>query len=188
MPSSKVLYDSLDIMNSRKPAVQQKIRVLSLFSGGGGLDIAFRMAGCDIVASSEIVPQFCESLEANTWLYGNEHKVICKDICEFSPANYGIKDIDFIIGGPPCQSFSAAGRRAGGVYGVNDIRGSLFWHYCRILKELQPKGFLFENVRGILSANSRQAWEIIQESFKECGYDLFYKVLDAAEFGVPQYR
>lgn len=188
MTKANVLYDPFEIMDSQKPSVQKEIRVLSLFSGGGGLDIAFRIAGCKIVASSEIVPQFCESLKANSWLYGKDHQVICADICNFSPKNYNIHDIDFVIGGPPCQSFSAAGRRAGGVYGVNDIRGSLFWHYCRILKELRPKGFLFENVRGILSANSSHAWEIIQSSFKECGYKIFYKVLDAAEFGVPQYR
>lgn len=180
--------DPYDIMEERRPDFQEPVRVLSLFSGGGGLDIAFRTAGCDIVASVELISQFCDSLKANSYFWGHKHKVFCADICKFNPREEGIKDIDFIIGGPPCQSFSAAGRRAGGVFGVNDIRGSLFWHYCRILKELNPKGFLFENVRGILSANSKHAWQIIQQSFSECGYSLFFKVLDSAEFGVPQFR
>jgi len=137
------------------------IRVLSLFSGGGGLDIGFARAGFHIIASSEIETLFCETLDANKPTFGQDHKVICEDIAKFNPTEHALGRIDFVIGGPPCQSFSAAGRRAGGVYGINDLRGSLFWHYCRILKELSPTGFLFENVRGILSANNKTAWGVI---------------------------
>ena len=165
-----------------------EIKVLSLFSGGGGLDIGFAKAGFSIIASNDVEKLFCETLESNRWLFGDQHKVIWQDIAKFEPSNYGINSVDFIIGGPPCQSFSAAGRRAGGVYGLNDIRGSLFWHYCRILRELKPAGFLFENVRGILAANNKSAWATITESFSSIGYRLFYQVLDAAEYGVPQHR
>ena len=167
---------------------KRKPRVLGLFSGAGGIEIGFAKAGFDLVASVELVPLFCETLSANSALLGRGHAVICADISKFEPAEHGIEDIDFIIGGPPCQSFSAAGRRAGGVFGLNDLRGSLFWHYCRILRELKPKGFLFENVRGILSANSRSAWDVITSSFAEVGYDIHHRVLDAAEYGVPQHR
>jgi DNA (cytosine-5)-methyltransferase 1 len=164
------------------------IRVLSLFSGGGGLDIGFARAGFHIITSSEIETLFCETLDANKPTFGQDHKVICEDIAKFNPTEHALGRIDFVIGGPPCQSFSAAGRRAGGVYGINDLRGSLFWHYCRILKELSPTGFLFENVRGILSANNKTAWGVIQEEFAALGYSLRYRVVDAAEYGVPQHR
>jgi DNA (cytosine-5)-methyltransferase 1 len=72
--------------------------------------------------------------------------------------------VDFVIGGPPCQTFSAAGRRAAGVAGTTDRRGTLFQEYVRILKLLQPKGFLFENVYGITGANKGEAWQEIQEA------------------------
>jgi DNA (cytosine-5)-methyltransferase 1 len=175
-------------MEALKMGIRNSPRVLGLFSGAGGIEIGFAQAGFQIVASVELVPQFCRTLEANEGLYGRNHKVVCADIAKFEPAEHGIVDIDFVIGGPPCQSFSAAGRRAGGVFGLNDLRGSLFWHYCRILKSLRPKGFLFENVRGILSANSRNAWDVITGSFAEVGYTLHHRVLDAAEYGVPQHR
>lgn len=163
-------------------------RVLGLFSGGGGLEIGFADANFSLVASVEVVPDFCRTLEANSDTFGKTHRVFCSDIAEFIPAEHGISGIDFVIGGPPCQSFSAAGRRAGGVYGLNDLRGSLFWHYCRILRDLKPTGFLFENVRGILSANNKAAWSVITQSFAELGYSLHFQVLDAAEYGVPQHR
>lgn len=163
-------------------------RVLGLFSGGGGLEIGFAEAEFSLVASVEIVPDFCRTLEANKDTFGGSHQVICADIADFVPADHDISQIDFVIGGPPCQSFSAAGRRAGGVYGLNDLRGSLFWHYCRILRDLEPTGFLFENVRGILSANNKEAWTVITQSFAELGYNLHFQVLDSAEYGVPQHR
>jgi DNA (cytosine-5)-methyltransferase 1 len=166
----------------------EKPKILGLFSGGGGLEIGFAMSEFSIAASVELIPEFCRTLSANKEFFSNSHNVICKDIAEFIPSQHGITQIDFVIGGPPCQSFSAAGRRAGGVFGLNDIRGSLFWHYCRILKELKPRGFLFENVRGILSANNKEAWSVIRDSFSELGYTLHFQVLDAAEYGVPQHR
>lgn len=166
----------------------KKIRVLSLFSGGGGLDIGFRQAGFEISASVEIDKQCCITLERNSDFFGNKHKAFCEDITKFKPSDHGIAGIDFIIGGPPCQSFSAAGRRAGGVHGINDKRGVLFQHYSRILSELKPEGFLFENVRGILSANQSSAWKEIVTEFGKLGYDLSFKILDAAQYGVPQHR
>ena len=169
-------------------AGKKKIKVLSLFAGAGGLDIGFAKAGFNVILSSELDEIFCKTLEINKPFFSNDHKVVCGDIAEFKTDQYDLKGIQFIIGGPPCQSFSAAGRRAGGVTGINDLRGSLFWHYCRILKGLQPKGFLFENVRGILQANKKDDWETIKSLFASIGYRLFYRVLDAAEYGVPQHR
>ena len=167
----------------------KKIKTLSLFSGGGGLDIGFHQAGFDIVACLEIDKPSCQTLEMNRGKYLNkEAQIFNNDITSTSPDALGLDGVDFIIGGPPCQSFSAAGRRAGGVHGINDTRGSLFWYYCQYLKHFMPKGFLFENVKGILQANKADDWNIIVESFSSVGYKLQYMVLDAADYGVPQHR
>ena len=166
----------------------QKIRTLSLFSGAGGLDIGFSDAGFDIVESVEIEKKFCATLELNSGegKRFNHSKVNCIDIREFSGRQLG--RIDFIIGGPPCQTFSAAGRRANGVLGTTDARGVLFREYVRLLRELRPCGFLFENVYGLTGAQGGEAWREIRNSFAEAGYTIFSRILDAADFGVPQHR
>lgn len=165
-----------------------EIRTLSLFSGAGGLDIGFSDVGFDIVESVEIEDKFCETLRLNSGdgKQFSHSKVNCIDIRQFDTAKLG--KIDFIIGGPPCQTFSAAGRRANGVLGTTDSRGVLFKEYVRILKELQPVGFLFENVYGIIGAQQGKAWKEILSSFSAAGYHLFYRILDAADYGVPQHR
>ena len=167
---------------------ENKIRCLSLFSGCGGLDIGFDKEGYDILLSTDIDPICCKTLIANK---GNTLSasmvVIQKDIWEL-PIDSLPKDIDLIIGGPPCQSFSASGRRAGGAPGRLDARGSLFEAYCQIIKSTEPKAFLFENVRGILSTNKGEDFKEIIASFSSLGYCLAYKVLDAQDYGVPQQR
>lgn len=164
------------------------IKTLSLFSGGGGLDIAFHDVGFDIVQMVEIEARYVQTLEKNSlpgrWLENS--KSICIDIRKFFPAN-DLK-VDFIIGGPPCQTFSAAGRRAAGVTGTADARGMLFQEYVRLLKALEPKGFLFENVYGITGANGGEAWQEVRNAFKEAGYKIHFRILDAADYGVPQHR
>lgn len=164
------------------------IKTLSLFSGAGGLDIGFTDIGFDIVNSVEIEQKFCETLELNTGegKRFRHSKVNCIDIRKFMGENLG--KIDFIIGGPPCQTFSAAGRRANGVLGTTDARGVLFREYVRLLKDLSPKGFLFENVYGIVGAQNGEAWKEILQAFSEVGYNLFYRIVDAADYGVPQHR
>ena len=165
-----------------------KIRTLSLFSGAGGLDIGFHDVGFDIIESVEIEKKFCQTLELNSGQgkrFDNS-KVNCIDIREYTGNHLG--NIDFIIGGPPCQTFSAAGRRANGVIGTTDARGVLFREYVRLLKELSPVGFLFENVYGIIGAQGGDAWKEILESFSDVGYKLYYRIVDAADYGVPQHR
>ncbi len=165
-----------------------EIKTLSLFSGAGGLDIGFSDVGFDIVSSVEIERKFCDTLELNTGKGKrfNNSKVHCIDIRALSGEDIG--DIDFIIGGPPCQTFSAAGRRANGVPGTTDARGMLFKEYVRLLKELSPKGFLFENVYGIVGAQNGEAWREILEAFSKAGYKLVYRIVDAADYGAPQHR
>lgn len=165
-----------------------KIRTLSLFSGAGGLDIGFSDVGFEIVEAVEIESKFCETLEINSGKgkrFENS-KVNCTDIRAFSGKHLG--KIDFIIGGPPCQTFSAAGRRANGVLGTTDVRGVLFREYVRLLQELSPVGFLFENVYGIVGAQGGKPWKEILDSFAEVGYKLYYRIVDAADYGAPQHR
>ncbi|MBW4584380.1 DNA cytosine methyltransferase [Aetokthonos hydrillicola] len=159
-----------------------------MFSGAGGLDIGFHEAGFDVVEMVEIDNRFTKSLCANVGIGKkfSSAKVQSKDIRDYHPENLG--DIDFIIGGPPCQTFSAAGRRAAGVSGLQDSRGTLFEEYSRLLKLLQPEGFIFENVSGITGAEKGQAWKQITDAFESAGYNIFYRLLDAADYGVPQHR
>jgi DNA (cytosine-5)-methyltransferase 1 len=119
----------------------QKIKTLSLFSGGGGLDIGFHQAGFDIVACLEIDRPSCQTLELNRGKYLNQNaQIFNSDITTTLPESLGLDEIDFIIGGPPCQSFSAAGRRAGGVHGIND-KGITFLVLLSVPETLYAKGF-----------------------------------------------
>lgn len=171
-----------------KLSIKTPIRTLSLFSGAGGLDIAFHDAGFQIETAVEIDERFAATLRANTkgggYLEGAE--IRCQDVGDFHPP--AGQKIDFILGGPPCQSFSAAGRRAAGVQGTQDKRGTLFQEYVRLLKLLQPRAFLFENVYGITGAEQGKAWQAIRQGFQEAGYNITYRILDTADYGVAQHR
>jgi DNA (cytosine-5)-methyltransferase 1 len=166
---------------------EKDIRVLSLFSGAGGLDIGFLDAGFTVVECNELVNDFSKTLSLNSTQGGrlNGSKVICMDINDYDP---DVENIDFVIGGPPCQTFSAAGARAAGVNGIDDDRGNLFRQYVRILQKLKPKGFLFENVYRVVGAQGGKPWKLIQEAFQEAGYRLHWRILDVADFGGPQFR
>ena len=164
---------------------------MSLFSGAGGLDIGFALAGFDIKACVEIEGKYCDTLEANAveqHLYGQNTEVHREDIREFDCSPYKNIGIRCVIGGPPCQTFSAAGRRAGGVIGTEDQRGQLFMAYCKILRELEPEVFVFENVYGLPGANGGKPWAEIVSAFRAIGYTLREVVVDAADYGVPQHR
>lgn len=168
---------------------EKNIKTLSLFSGAGGLDIGFHQAGFDIVACVELNAAYCKTLEANKGRYfSSSLDVHCTDIKLFDPKPYADKGIECVIGGPPCQTFSAAGRRSGGVLGTDDDRGRLFESYCRILEVIKPKVFVFENVYGLPGANGGEPWREIQAAFSKIGYSLQADVLDAADYGVPQHR
>lgn len=165
------------------------LKVLSLFSGIGGLDLGFEKAGFDVVAMVEWDSDCCKTLNFNKdRFFSAGTKVIEADITKITPDEIYKGKIDFIIGGPPCQTFSAIGRRAGGASGRLDSRGNLFQQYCRLLEHYKPKGFMFENVRGILSTNQGQDWSDILEAFQGLGYKLSYRVLDTAGYGVAQHR
>jgi DNA (cytosine-5)-methyltransferase 1 len=160
------------------------INVVSIFSGAGGLDIGFRDAGFKIVSHLELEPDFCKTLHMNSDFFDNA-EIINIDIRNYMPKK---KKCDFIIGGPPCQTFSAAGRRAAGVQGIEDHKGTLFEEYIRLVKFYKPQGFLFENVYGITGAQAGKAWELIKNEFSNAGYNINCRILNTADYGVPQFR
>lgn len=92
--------------------------------------------------------------------------------------------IDLLVGGSPCQSFSTYGKRMG----LEDTRGTLFYDYARLIKETQPKAFIFENVTGLLNHDGGKTWEVIKQVFESLNYNINYKVMDAEYYGLPQMR
>lgn len=155
------------------------MKIISLFSGCGGLDLGFERAGFEIPIANEYDPTIWETYKINH----PSTKLIEGDIRNIQESDFP-DDIDGIIGGPPCQSWS----EAGSLRGINDSRGKLFYDYIRILKSKQPKFFLAENVSGMLANRHSEAVRNIIEMFKECGYDLTVSLVNAKDYGVPQER
>lgn len=92
--------------------------------------------------------------------------------------------VDLLVGGSPCQSFSMVGKRRG----FEDARGTLFYEFARLINEIKPKAFIFENVKGLMSHDSGRTWEIIRNTFTELGYSFFPQILNAKDYGIPQNR
>ncbi len=173
--------------------MNKRIKTLSLFSGGGGLDLGFAAIGFDIVGSVDIDPYSCKTLNINCGKksFFKHHAILNKDLKQISSdeilekSNLNAHDIDFVIGGPPCQAFSVFGQRKG----LGDPRGNLIWEFLRIIKEIKPKGFVFENVIGLKSIHNG---ELYQDLLKELSIDGEYVVSDhnynLEKYGVPQYR
>lgn len=160
---------------------------VDLFAGAGGLSLGFEQAGFDIAAAVEIDPVHCATHEYN-FPYS---KTICASVVDVSgdqiraAAGLGSKDIDVVFGGAPCQGFSLMGKRA-----LDDPRNQLVFHYVRIVKELKPKYCVFENVKGLTLGAHRKFLNELIEALHDADYDVLlpYKVLNAADFGVPQDR
>lgn len=155
------------------------MKIISLFSGCGGLDSGFEKAGFEIPVANEFDSTIWETFKIN---HPKTH-LITEDVRNLS-ADIFPSDIDGIIGGPPCQSWSEAGAQRG----INDSRGKLFFDYIRILKTVRPKFFLAENVSGMLSNRHSEAVKFIIEMFRKCGYDLTVTLVNAKDYNVAQER
>jgi len=153
------------------------MNIISLFTGAGGMDLGFKQAGFDIVLANEYDKSIWATYEKN-----HQTPLLKGDIRQFH--NDDFPECDGIIGGPPCQSWS----EAGSLRGINDVRGQLFFDYIRILKAKQPKFFVAENVSGMLARRHHEAVQNIITSFKEAGYSVFIKMLDAYDFETAQNR
>lgn len=153
------------------------MKVISLFSGAGGLDLGFQKAGFSVVWANEYDKTIWETYEKNhdTFLDKRDVRNINSD---------EIPECDGIIGGPPCQSWSEAGAGRG----IEDSRGKLFYEFIRILKDKKPKFFVAENVSGMLSDLHKDAVHGILEHFEEAGYNVTVNLVNAANYGVPQDR
>ena len=168
--------------------------MISLFSGAGGLDLGFRNAGFDIVLSIESDPSCCDTLRKN-----NPDLVIIQreienitseeilDACKLRPL-----DAALVIGGPPCQPFSLAGKREG----LNDPRGKLLKEFIRVVRDVLPVGFVIENVKGLVNWDKGRAKNLLLDELRnpvnylgeKYQYTVAHDVLNAVNYGVPQYR
>lgn len=156
-----------------------KPKVLSMFSGCGGLDLGFVQAGFDIVWANDINPDTCLTYRNNIGRI-NEGDI-------FSLGMSQIDDLDVLTAGFPCQPFSNAGKRLG----VQDSRGRLFEVCLRYIGALRPKVVMFENVRGLLTIKNQHGERLIEEictSLSDSGYEVHFKLVNAASYGVPQNR
>lgn len=154
------------------------MKLASLFTGAGGLDLGFEKAGFHVVWANEYDSTIWETFEYNF----PKTKLDRRSIVDVSSAD--IPKVDGIIGGPPCQSWSEAGAGRG----INDKRGQLFYDYIRLLKEKQPKFFLAENVSGILHPKHAKAFSNIIKEFESAGYNISWKLLNANDYNVPEDR
>jgi DNA (cytosine-5)-methyltransferase 1 len=155
------------------------MRVASLFSGIGGIDLGFKQAGFDIVWANEFDKDAAITYRYN---FGGEH-LVEKDIRDVDASE--IPDFDVLVAGFPCQPFSIMGRKKG----FKDPRGNLFFEIARVLKEKKPSIVFLENVANLLEHDEGKTFLVIHKTLAELGYYLRYKVLDAKEYGnVPQTR
>lgn len=159
------------------------MNIISLFSGCGGLDLGFEKAGFSIPVANEFDRTIFETFKANhprTHLVEGDIRQVAKE--DISPFLNG--EVDGIIGGPPCQSWS----EAGSLKGIDDARGQLFFDYIRILKEFRPKFFLAENVSGMLANRHNEAVQNILKLFEDAGYDVSLTLVNAKDYGVAEER
>ena len=160
---------------------------IELFAGAGGMALGLKQAGVDVVVAVEKDDLCVSTLKANKSFFPRM-KIVQADICTLS-GEYLLKkarrargDIDILSGGPPCQGFSTASSRRS----TNDPRSKLMWQFVRMVKEIQPRYFVIENVRGILSfANF---FRLLLKCLEKCGYVVRFNLLDCCSYGVPQRR
>lgn len=159
------------------------MNLISLFSGCGGLDLGFERAGFDIPVANEFDKTIWETFKVNhpktNLIEGDIRRITKADIEPFIQG-----EVDGIIGGPPCQSWS----EAGALKGIEDARGKLFFDYIRILTEFKPRFFLAENVSGMLANRHSEAVQNILKLFEDAGYDVSLTLVNAKNYGVAEER
>ena len=161
-----------------KDIIEEKPKIISLFTGCGGLDLGFKKAGFDVALANEFDRTIWDTFSLNF----PDTALDKRDIRDIPSSE--IPMADGIIGGPPCQSWSEAGAGRG----LNDCRGKLFFEYIRILKDKEPLFFLAENVSGILLPRHRESFDKILNKFRSLNYNVSYELLNAKDYNVPQDR
>ncbi|MGX5378309.1 DNA (cytosine-5-)-methyltransferase [Ligilactobacillus sp. LYQ135] len=182
-----VVLKNNEFIDTKKVTPNKHYNVLELFAGAGGLALGLEQAGFNNVGLVEIDKNASGTLKLNrpNW------NVIERDIREVVTSENGIYDfidknveIDLLSGGYPCQSFSYAGKRLG----LEDTRGTLFYSYAKVLKQVMPKMFLVENVKGLTTHDHGQTLKTMIDVFEKIGYTTKYKVLNAWDYGVAEKR
>ena len=153
------------------------MKVVSLFSGAGGLDLGFKMAGHDIVWANDLYEDAVHTYQKNI----GDH-IVLEDVRNIPTDT--IPDCDIVIGGFPCQGFSVANTKRN----VADARNELYKQLIRVIEDKQPMFFLAENVKGLTNLGKGEVFKMILSDFEQLGYRVQYKILNAADYGVPQTR
>lgn len=176
MKTATIKPKRLDKISSAKKTAE-RLSVVSLFSGAGGIDLGLKQAGLDIVWAVDNDPDSVETYRKNI----GDH-IICADITDVRSED--IPKADIVIGGFPCQGFSMANRYRN----TEDTRNTLYLEMLRIIRDLKPKWFIAENVKGILSLGGGQIFQNILQDFSDAGYRIKYELVNMADHGVPQLR
>lgn len=178
--------DIIEIVKDPTKKKTKKPTSIELFAGAGGLALGIEKAGFNTLGLIEFDKDASETLRTNrpNWRVINDDiaNISCLDLLDYFNLEKG--ELDLLSGGAPCQSFSYAGKRLG----LEDARGTLFYHYAKFLQQLQPKMFLFENVKGLLSHDKGKTFSVIKDIFESTGYHIQHEVLNAWDFGVAQKR
>lgn len=158
---------------------QKDIRTVSVFSGAGGLDIGAIEAGAHVVWANDMMREACQTYRTNIGAH-----IVCGDINEKMKELESFTDISLVIGGPPCQGFSVAGKMD-----ANDKRSQLIWSYLSVLEMLKPRAFVMENVKAL---GTLKRWKgtlnLLIRSMRKIGYSVNFMILNAKDFDVPQAR
>lgn len=158
------------------------IRLATVFSGIGAVEQAFQRLNLNhsLLFAGDIDNHVKKSYFAN---YNLDETNWHDDITQFDAKPYKGK-VDILVGGSPCQAFSMVGKR----HGLEDTRGTLFYDYARVISEVQPKVFIYENVKGLLNHDNGMTWEVVKDVFNSLGYELHYQLMNSKDYGMPQNR
>lgn len=158
------------------------IRLGTLFSGIGAIEQALKRLNINtsISFANDIDRYVKKSYLANYELNSDDWH---NDVKDFNAKKYKGK-VDLLVGGSPCQAFSMVGKRLG----LDDIRGTLFYDFARIVNETKPKVFIYENVKGLTNHDSGNTWKVVKDVFQDLGYKIYSQLLNGKDFGIPQHR
>ncbi|MFY7729005.1 MAG: DNA cytosine methyltransferase [Flavobacterium sp.] len=181
-PQLDIFYNALSWVDKKFSRPKANVKIATMFSGIGAIEHAFERLNIksEIIFACDNDKHVRQSYFAN---YEISESRWYDDVREIDGGKYRGK-IDLLVGGSPCQSFSMVGKRRG----FEDTRGTLFYEFARVVKESQPKVFIFENVKGLVNHDGGNTFKIIKETFKELGYRFKYRLLNSKDFGIPQHR
>jgi DNA (cytosine-5)-methyltransferase 1 len=179
-------YEGFDYMDVRGIKAKKEYTAIELFAGAGGLALGLEEAGFHAQGLIEIDKHACQTLRKNR----PNLNIIEQDIIKIAEmgiknfVNVSVGELDLLSGGYPCQAFSYAGKKMG----LSDARGTMFYYYAQILKQLLPKTFLAENVRGLLNHDGGKTFSLMLKVFSDIGYTVKWKILKAIDYDVAQKR